>query len=163
MELINTRFCDPEQFEESFPPPGTITVVSHNDARENSIKFYEMKFVASLPPISDGDILWRDRGAVLIQADLSLPSRYNISEQEIRARFSSISCNKYESIKKFTVDLCCILGGSYIITENSDVGRGVANGTHATLCDVILHDFAKMRTCDFGSDGMIHAVYCSDV
>ena len=87
---VNTRFLDPARgiinidiyifFRRYFlflfpitetetpPPTGTVTVVPNNNAREQGTRHREWNFLKTLPPITTGDLDWRKRSVILIQA-----------------------------------------------------------------------------------------------
>jgi hypothetical protein len=50
-----------------------------------------------------------------------------------------------------------------MITNNTDVSKGVVNGTNATLEDICLRDSATIRITKLDDGSFTHAVYAEDV
>ena len=57
----------------------------------------------------------------------------------------------------------CSIGSPYIVTANTDVVKGIANGTMCHLVDVILRADAIVHVVIIADGSKIHAVYSDDV
>lgn len=114
-----------------------------------------------LPKISQNDTDWGRRGVILIEARLSTK----------KGREGSVLTEKEQDrIRKFRQsrldavgNLYAVIGSPYLVRNNVDVPHGVANGTLATLQNVVLQSDAKIRVVHCGGDKFVHAVYADEV
>ena len=109
----------------------------------------------------DGEeaIDWRTHGVLLIQADVFLGRKKGALSQDDQQRIRNASSKKLDDV---VGNLLCVIGAPYLILNNADVSKGIANGTLTYVEDIILHDSATPRLVHLY--GMkVRAVYTKDV
>jgi hypothetical protein len=115
--------------------------------------------LSNLYSIVPGDTDWRSRGVLLIQAKISSGrSRRKLSTEEEE----SLRKTKSDRLKAVG-NLVCVMGSKYLVKSNTDVSKGVANGTFSCLEDIILHQSAKIRVVRISETVSVHAVYADEV
>lgn len=135
-------------------------MVPDNVTREQILQLSVDTFLHPLP-LCNPDMDWRSRRILLVQAKLSSStgSCPITSAQENYVRGMPT--------KRLTCvgNLYCVLGATYIIRDNVDVEKGVANGTLCTLVDIILRPEPTIRPLSLGIDDhlQVHAVSADDV
>ena len=60
-------------------------------------------------------------------------------------------------------NLFCAIGALYIVSVNTDVTKGIANGTMCRLVQIHVHNSASVRTKLTETGERIHAVYADEV
>ena len=141
------------------PPVGTIAAVPGNDSREAGLKFCERNMLFQLFTLSDGDTDWRSRGVLLVQAGISTAKNRRVLTPGEQDAFRKLN----KETLKATGNLVCVLGASNLVTSNTNVSKGVANGTSSSLQDIILHDSAIIRIVHLSASTSVHAVFAEDV
>jgi hypothetical protein len=148
------------------PPAGTQAAVTDNKERlAASLKVFT-EYLAS-NPIAGNHMGWRERGAIRIEAEIkpSVSKRESVGlthpalQERVKQRI------RYTQSRKFFKNpgiLDLVLGAPMIITDNKaiedGVRMGVANGTRATLVDVVLRSGAQGK-CRFGLEKWITSVF----
>lgn len=64
---------------------------------------------------------------------------------------------------KTVKNLFCAIGAPYMVNTNIDVNKGIANGTIAKFCDIILTSNAQIRIVSLEDGNQAHAVYADEV
>ena len=156
---VNKRFIYPTSAVISSPPLGTVIAVPENQSREEALKFCEVTMLSNLPLIQRNSTDWRNRGVLLIEASISKSSGHQTVDPNQAEYIRSLGSKRL----KAPGNLYCFIGAPYMVTINSDVCKGVANGTDATLEDICLRDSAVIRVAKLDDGTMTHAVYAEDV
>jgi hypothetical protein len=141
------------------PPSGTVIAVPENKSREEALKFFETKMRSSLAPVQPNSSDWRNRGSLLIKASISKSTGHQTVNPKQEKYIRSLGLKRL----KAPGQLCCFIGAPYMITNNTDVSKGVVNGTNATLEDICLRDSATIRITKLDDGSFTHAVYAEDV
>lgn len=163
---INSRYYFSLDPKKRCPPPFTITAVFQNITRENALRYSEEKILRLVSKItSNEDFNWRKRGVILIIAKISLSAKkksesakQNITKCD-EERIGKIGSSKL----KFPLKLFCILDAPYMVRDNSDVGKGVANGTPCWLQDVVILPTATIGITELPNGDKVHSVSAADV
>lgn len=139
------------------PPSGTIAATPDNHAREQGLRQCEINLLSKLSPIVPGDYDWRARGVLLVQSSLVATGSKSLSflQEDVIRKMNSkqLGC---------VGNLLCVISSSYMVGSNTDVGKGVANGTLCLLKDVLIYSVSSIRIVKFcGFD--VHAVYSKEV
>ena len=156
---VNDRFINPTSTTPLLPPLGTVIAVPENKSREEALKFCETKMRSSLAPVQPNSSDWRNRGSLLIEASVSKSTGHQTVDPKQEKYIRWLGSKRL----KAPGQLCCFIGAPYMITTNSDVSKGVANGTNATLEDICLRDSATIRISKLDDGSFTHAVYAEDV
>jgi hypothetical protein len=64
---------------------------------------------------------------------------------------------------KTVKDLVCVIGVTYMVNNNIDVTKGIANGTIATFYDVVLIPSAMIKIISLEDGNQVHSVYAVEV
>jgi hypothetical protein len=116
-------------------------VVAENDEVTAINHRVFIDYLTAHPVEPSGD--WRHRGAIRIL--LSVVSASKRLESDIPAGLIEMVSKNKGILKKRTPILDCIIGGYFLIRENQQVSSGIANGTVATLVDIVLSSDAHIR------------------
>lgn len=138
-------------------PSNTLAAVSDNRSRENGIRYYQTQLLGTQITTSS-DTNWRSNGVLLIRATVTntnAKEQLTIEEQEY---IRNLPAKRLEAAG----NLFCILNCDYIINRNEDVSKGVANGTTATLVDVVLKKEDRIEQLPYGGHN-VHAVNAEQI
>lgn len=131
-----------------------------NKTRETGLRSCENAILARQASIEIGNKAWRERGVLLVEAAVRKASsgtaQLSIEEQE---KIRSIPASKLG----VHGNLICVVGASYMVGQNADVAKGIANGTICTLVDVILENDDKITTTVTKEGYHIHTVTATNV
>ena len=117
------------------PPPGKITAVSSNKTRDEAIRYAEQTFLQSSAPIVATDEHdWRSRGVLLIKANVAPQTK----KKKLPERHADYVRKLPEKMLQYIGNLMCIIGAQYMETSNLNVANGIANGTVASVRDIVL-------------------------
>lgn len=97
------------------------------------------------------------RGVLLIQTTIS--SKGNPFTNQEKETIRKIKSN----LLKSAGNLYCIRDSAYMVTNNEDISKGIANGTLSWLYDVILKPNATIKVKTLSSGEKVHAVEAVDV
>lgn len=161
IEAVNKRVINIASNNISLPDQPIPIAVSNNKPRENGIRYSELQLLYTLPPIAPQNSDWRSRGVLVIEATIKWSSKSKNSKPLSHADeewIRKLSTKRLKGAGK----LFCVLNTPYIVNVNEDVGSGIANGTRATLQDIILKDSAAIRVTEIGGRE-VHTVYADDV
>ena len=169
IDLINSRdFYSLDDETRNRIPPFTITTVFENTLREDALRYCESKLLKRAPAIvNDQDLNWRKRGVLLIKAKILVPKKNKTRSDETEVKVTRCDEQRLRQIGssklKVPLELYCILDAPYMVSDNSDVSKGVANGTPCWLNDVILSSTATVRVITLPSGEKVHSVVATDV
>ncbi|KZR97176.1 Uncharacterized protein APZ42_008101, partial [Daphnia magna] len=127
--------------------------------REKALRLCERILLEKLIYVPDGDTNWRNQGVLLIQARVT-PSRASknltiLQQNDVRKLGSKrLGCSG---------NLYCFVDAPYMVMSNSDVAKGVSNGTLALLQDVVLKTSCVVALTRLPSGKKVHSVCASDV
>jgi hypothetical protein len=102
---------------------------------------------------------WETRGVLLIQASFYVKTR----DIELSAEEESNIRNLSDKRLGIVGNLYCVIGSRYIVGKNESVANGIANGTLATLQNVVLQEKAKIRRVRLENGNEVHMVSAADV
>ncbi|KZS16225.1 Uncharacterized protein APZ42_018073 [Daphnia magna] len=158
INLVSSRYMFGAETIE-YPPKSTITAVPYNAMREKALRLCERILLEKLIYVPDGDTNWRNQGVLLIQARVT-PSRAS-------RNFTILQQNDVTKLwsKRFgcSGNLYCVVDAPYMVMSNSDVAKGVSNGTLALLQDVVLKTSCIVALTELPSGKKVHSVCASDV
>ena len=139
VDLVSSRYMFDNATTIKSPPKFTMTAVPFNDMREKAIRYCERRLMEKLPEITDARD-WRTNGVLLIKARIQpLKTTTVISDQQ-KETIRNLGSKKLGR----PGNLYCVVDAPYIVTDNSDVAKGVANGTLAYLQDIVLKPSATL-------------------
>lgn len=140
------------------PPPGTIAVTPDNHAREAGLRQCERNLLSNISPIMPRDLNWRSRGVLLVESSLTTSNGSNLLSSCQQEFIRNLNNQKLGCVGS----LLCVMSSSYMVGSNTDVGKGVANGTLCVLKDVVLCSGCSIRIVKVGGVE-VHAVFSKDV
>jgi PIF1-like helicase len=159
IQLVNTRSVGSSSYAE-MPPPGTITAVSSNKTRSEAIRYAEQTFFQSLAPIvATDEHNWKSRGVLLIKANVDPQKK----KQQLPEAHADYVRKLPEKLLQTVGNLICIIGTQYMVTSNLDVANGIANGTVASVRDIVLKKGTTPSVTDVGNGFSVHSVFASDI
>lgn len=159
---INARIISRETIATrsiSHPPHGTVAAVPENKAREQALRLCVKEMLMQLPFIETGHTDWRIRGVILLQARLSKTSSIEQIPLKQQKYIRKLPSKRLGAVG----NLFCIIGAPYMVGTNSDVAKGVANGTLSVLQDVVLRPSCEIRIVNIDQNIQVHAVYADEV
>lgn len=130
-----------------------------NNEREAGLRFYETRFLRQLQVVHPENHDWRTRGVLLIQADVCLGRKKGNMTEADQEKIRNASNKRLDVVG----NLLCFIGAAYLVNTNAAVSKGVANGTLATLHDVVLKEGVEIRVVNTSGSTPVHAVYARDV
>lgn len=162
LEYVNTRFTGDihtEQADKLVPPPGTVAAVAKNTTKEQAIKFCTSKILENIQknPICNDN--WRERGIILIQAILLTKHLKNNIPSNQKRYIRSLPSTNIGAVG----NLFCLIERAYMVGQNSDFAKGVANGTLFILQDNILKPNTEIRIVPVTKTLQVHAVFADEV
>ena len=134
--MVNSRYINNDFHDEETP-----IAVCDNESREQALRFFQSEMMKNNPLEVAGSNDWRTHGVLLIQARV----RKVDGHQPVHAEHEEYVRRLGSKRLGGAGNLYCIKGTPYMVTKNQNVKKGVANGTIATLIDVILKEDAKIR------------------
>lgn len=156
-ELVKVGKEVVKQFELKFTD--AAAVVPTNEDREAGLKFCENDLLQNGSILIGDDLDWHSRGIIYVQADIYFG--------RLKAEISKIdqqTIRNSDSAQLNTVgNLLCVFGAHYLVKSNSDISKGVANGTLAALQVVILHDDVVPHIVHLSNSTSVYAVYAKEV
>lgn len=141
------------------PPPQTITAVAENNSREDGLRYFEKRMLDSIDGICSGDLNWRERGVLLVQARISQAECH----QKVRPQQENYIRGLDQRRLGLVGNLFCIIGAPYMVNLNTDVSNAVANGTMCNLYDVILREDVRIRIHKIRDGTKVHTVYADEI
>lgn len=162
LTILNTRFTNNElcaQSNDHQPPPGTVAAVAVNQAREQALQLCITQMLLEQPNIENEEKAWRSRGILLVQARVKRAAKNAVNSKNQNNYIRSLPTKRLGAVG----NLFCIIGAHYLVGNNTDVGKGVANGTLSILQDVILRSSANIRIININEAIQVHAVYADEV
>ena len=159
IERVNSRYVGDLDSSLQRPPPQTIIAVCQNDHRETGMRYFERRINDAAGSICPGDFDWRKRGILLVKARITQAEGH----QKVRPQQENYIRGLSEKKLGFSGNLVCILGAPYMVTINTDVSKGVANGTMCHLSDVILAEDATICIHQTSDGTQMHSVYSNEI
>jgi len=158
IDFVSTRYMFDDSHPIANPPKFTITAVPFNDMREKALRYCEQRLIQKLPNCNNPND-WRTHGILLVKAVIKQTKKANpMTEQQIEA-IRNLGSKKLGRAG----NLYCIVDAPYIVTNNDDVSKGVANGTLAFLQDIVLKTGCTITLHELKSGKRVPTVYASDV
>ncbi len=158
INLVNMRCIDPETTTTVTPRRGIPVAVCDNLSRESALRYFEYTMLQNRNLGEKMANNWREGGVLLIQAKVSQAEGH----QPIQPKHETYVRNLSSKRLKGAGHLFCVTNAPYMVTNNQDVKKGVANGTLCTLIDVLLKDTAVVRVVNMSGNN-VHAVYADEV
>ena len=156
IELLNTRVVYPGQ-----PlPPNIRKAAATNKVQEASSHYSFLQYLRRNPAFSTTS--WLERGAIVVEAVVKGSATSRALDASKIPYILSLSEARWKG--KFSGLLKLVVGHDYVHTKNTDVYRGLANGTMCTLQRVVLRPGANVwfePNQDCG--GGLHIVSAKDV
>jgi hypothetical protein len=132
IDLVSSRYMFDNLHPIANPPKFTMTAVPFNDMRENALRYCKQRLIQKLPNCTDPNDL-RTHGILLVEVIIKPSKTSNpMTETQIEA-IRNLGSKQLGRAG----NLYCIVDAPYIVTNNADVSKGVANGTLAFLQDII--------------------------
>ena len=157
--LINKNVVNSENLNDyDFKQENIPIAVCDNESREKGLRFCERdmlrKQTLNLNEINN----WRSHGVLVIQARIRKVEGHQTVQQKHEDYVRSLNSKRLNGAG----NLFCVKDARYMITKNQNVTKGVANGTIATLNDVVLKENAAVRVTNLSSQ-LAYAVYADEV
>ena len=156
---VNSRYIDDNKLNNLKPPAQTIKGVANNNTRENGLRYFESGVNAAAQPFTSEHVTWKERGILLIEARIS----QRRGHQPVRPDHERHIRMRDEKRLGVVGNLFCAIGALYIVSVNTDVTKGIANGTMCRLVQIHVHNSASVRTKLTETGERIHAVYADEV
>ena len=158
--LVNEKFISNKTLQHSNLPIGSIPVaVCDNASREKALQFSMQEALRKNPMKPEYANNWRLHGILLIQAKIrNTEGNHRPVETRIQEYVRNLDSQRLEGAG----NLFCIRNAPYMMRINQNVKKGVANGTTATLRDVILAENAEVRITSV-SNQHVFAVFADEV
>ena len=157
--LINRNFVDFEnQNDFNFPHESTPIAVCDNESREKALRFCERELLRKNPVNLNETNSWRTHGVLVIQAKIRKVEGHHPVQHKHEDYVRNLSSKRLSGAG----NLFCVLDARYMVTKNQKVSKGVANGTMATLADVVLKENVTVRVINI-SGHFAYAVYAEEV
>ena len=158
IDLVSSRYMFDKLRPIAPPPKFTMTAVPFNEMREKALRYCEHRLLERLPECRNPNN-WRANGILLIKARIKPGKSSNpMTESQIES-IRNLGSKKLGR----SGNLYCIVDAPYIVTNNSDVSKGVANGTLAFLQDIILKANCVITLEKVKSGKIVPSVFASDV
>lgn len=138
IDLVQSRYMFSQKLLET-PPKGTIIAVPINKQREQALQLGEHRLLQTLPNILN-PYGWRSQGVILVKANIFSTNQ----KQVMPTHDQEYVRNLGSKVLRCKGNLYCIVDAPYIVTMNTDLSKGISNGTLCLLQDVVLQKNAKI-------------------
>lgn len=130
-----------------------------NESREKALWYTEQEILRNKPiDLNDKTNNWEKHGVLVIEAQIMKTEGHQQVEEKHKDFIRTLNSRRL----KGAGNLYCMKNAPYMISKNQCVQKGIANGTIATLVDIILKNNVEVRKNSLAGQ-MVYAVYADEI